>query len=60
MTLKKVVISIRLLIDGPIYIHEGYKEWVTRLSDHIIFWSGEELILQEGIVLHRAGVPQLF
>ena len=41
--------------DAPIYIHEDDKEWVTRPSEHIIFWSGEELILQEGIVLHRVG-----
>lgn len=41
--------------NAPIYIHEDDKEWVTRPSEHIIFWSGEELILQEGIVLHRVG-----
>lgn len=41
--------------DAPIYIHEDDKEWVTRPSEHIVFWSGEELILQEGIVLHRVG-----
>ena len=26
--------------DAPIYIHEDDKEWVTRPSEHIIFWSG--------------------
>ncbi|SOC02788.1 metallo-beta-lactamase superfamily protein [Ureibacillus xyleni] len=41
--------------NAPIYIHEDDKEWVTRQSDNIIFWSGESLELQEGIVLHRLG-----
>ena len=41
--------------DAPIYIHEDDKAWVTRPSEHIIFWSGEKLILQNEIVLHRVG-----
>ena len=41
--------------NAPIYIHEDDKEWVTRQSDNIIFWSGESLELHEGIVLHRLG-----
>lgn len=41
--------------DASIYIHEGDKEWVTRPSDRIIFWSGESLALTEDIVLHRVG-----
>ncbi|AZB41912.1 hypothetical protein CEF21_06105 [Bacillus sp. FJAT-42376] len=40
---------------APIYIHEDDREWVTRSSDQIIFWSGESLELHPGIVLHRLG-----
>lgn len=39
----------------PIYIHEDDQEWVMRPSDKIVFWSGEELELAEGITLHRLG-----
>lgn len=41
--------------DAVIYIHENDKEWVTRPSDRIIFWSGESLQLDEGITLYRLG-----
>lgn len=41
--------------NAPLYIHEDDKEWVTRQSDNIIFWSGESFELKEGIVLHRLG-----
>jgi len=41
--------------DAPIYIHEDDKEWVTRTSEKIIFWSGESLELQEGLILQRIG-----
>lgn len=41
--------------DAPIYIHEDDKEWVTRTSEKIIFWSGDSLILQEGLILQRIG-----
>ncbi|HWK23967.1 MAG TPA: hypothetical protein VNS08_13125 [Ureibacillus sp.] len=41
--------------DAPIYIHEDDQEWITRPSDRIILWSGEELVLQEGLILHRVG-----
>ncbi|MBS2967972.1 hypothetical protein J9317_04175 [Metabacillus sp. KIGAM252] len=41
--------------NAPIYIHEDDKEWVTRSSDKIIFWSGESIELHQGIVLHRLG-----
>ncbi|MEH7747560.1 hypothetical protein V7659_21450 [Neobacillus drentensis] len=41
--------------DAPIYIHEDDKEWVTRPSEKIIFWSGESKELQEGLILHRIG-----
>jgi hypothetical protein len=39
----------------PIYIHQDDQEWITRQSEHIIFWSGETLALQDGLVLHRVG-----
>lgn len=41
--------------DVPIYIHIDDKEWVMRDSDRIIFWSGESLELDNGLVLHRLG-----
>lgn len=41
--------------DVPIYLHEDDKEWVTRMSDKIKFWSGENLQLSENIRLHRLG-----
>lgn len=41
--------------NAPIYIHEDDREWVTRPSEHIIFWSGESFELQEGIILQRIG-----
>jgi hypothetical protein len=39
----------------PIYIHEDDKEWIMRPSEKIIFWSGESLKLNSGIVLYRLG-----
>ena len=41
--------------NAPIYIHEDDKEWVTRPSERIVFWSGESLELEEGIIIHRVG-----
>ncbi|MFD1032607.1 MBL fold metallo-hydrolase [Metaplanococcus flavidus] len=41
--------------DAKIYIHEDDKEWVTRPSDRIIFWSGESLELTSNMILHRIG-----
>ncbi|PKG45683.1 MULTISPECIES: MBL fold metallo-hydrolase [unclassified Planococcus (in: firmicutes)] len=41
--------------DAVIYIHEDDKQWVTRTSDRIIFWSGETLEVAEGFTLHRIG-----
>ncbi|MEI2472083.1 MBL fold metallo-hydrolase [Peribacillus frigoritolerans] len=41
--------------DTPIYIHEDERDWVTRQSEKIIFWSGESLELQEGVILQRIG-----
>ncbi|MCF7622487.1 MULTISPECIES: MBL fold metallo-hydrolase [Bacillaceae] len=41
--------------DAPIYIHEDEKDWVTRPSEKIIFWSGESLELQQGVILQRIG-----
>lgn len=42
-------------LDVPIFIHEDDKPWVVRPSDHIQFWSGEALLLSEGLTLHRLG-----
>lgn len=39
----------------PIYIHEDDKQWVTRQSVRIKFWSGETLQLSDGIILQRIG-----
>lgn len=41
--------------DAAIYIHEDDKQWVTRPSERIIFWSGETLEVAEGFTLHRTG-----
>ncbi|WKA56486.1 MBL fold metallo-hydrolase [Planococcus shixiaomingii] len=41
--------------DARIYIHEDDKQWVTRPSDKIIFWSGESLELAKEMILHRIG-----
>jgi hypothetical protein len=38
-----------------IYIHEDDKDWVTRHSDRIIFWTGGSLLLDEGLTLYRLG-----
>ncbi|AGA23973.1 Hypothetical protein YmaE [Bacillus subtilis subsp. subtilis str. BSP1] len=40
---------------APIYIHEDDKEWVTRPSNHIHFWSGETLNVKPGLDLYRLG-----
>ena len=39
----------------PIYIHEDDREWVSRPSEKIHFWSGEQLELSIGLRLHRLG-----
>jgi hypothetical protein len=41
--------------NAPIYIHEDDREWVTRPSERIIFWSGESFELCEGVILQRIG-----
>ncbi|CAM3740361.1 hypothetical protein MEZE111188_06340 [Mesobacillus zeae] len=41
--------------NAPIYIHDDDKEWVTRPSDRIVFWSGEYLELNDGLTLYRLG-----
>lgn len=41
--------------DCPIYIHEDDKEWVQQESDKIVYWSGEEKVITDGLVLHRLG-----
>ena len=43
------------IFNAPIYIHEDDKDWITRSSDKIIFWSGESLTLQNGLTLYRTG-----
>ncbi|GAM12895.1 MBL fold metallo-hydrolase [Mesobacillus selenatarsenatis] len=40
---------------ASIYIHEADRQWVTRPSDRIIFWSGDSLELDAGITLYRLG-----
>jgi glyoxylase-like metal-dependent hydrolase (beta-lactamase superfamily II) len=41
--------------DAPIYIHEDDREWITRKSEKIVFWSGETLELNESVILQRIG-----
>ena len=41
--------------DVPIYIHNEDKQWVMQSSDHIRFWTGEQLKLAEGLTLHCLG-----
>ncbi|MDR6124448.1 hypothetical protein QFZ87_004045 [Bacillus sp. SLBN-46] len=43
------------VFDVPIYIHEDDKEWIVNPSDHIILWSGEKLVLHEGMTIYRLG-----
>jgi glyoxylase-like metal-dependent hydrolase (beta-lactamase superfamily II) len=40
---------------APVYLHEADREWVARLSDTLRFWEGEQLEVQPGITLVRAG-----
>lgn len=41
--------------DCPIYIHEDDKEWVQQESCRIVYWSGEQKQLTEGLAIHRIG-----
>jgi hypothetical protein len=41
--------------DALIYIHEDDREWITRPSERIVFWSGENHELNNGLNLHRLG-----
>lgn len=41
--------------DAKIYIHDDDRQWVTRMSERIVFWTGEELELHDGVVVHRVG-----
>lgn len=41
--------------DAIIYIHEDDKQWVTRHSERIQFWSGESIELSDEVKLHRTG-----
>jgi hypothetical protein len=43
------------VFDVPIYIHEDDKEWIVNPSDYIILWSGEKLVLHEGMTIYRLG-----
>jgi glyoxylase-like metal-dependent hydrolase (beta-lactamase superfamily II) len=43
------------VFDALIYIHEDDQEWVTRPSERIIFWSGEQFELSSSVTLHRLG-----
>lgn len=40
---------------ASIYIHEDDRQWVTRHSDRIIFWSGDSLEIDGGVTLYRLG-----
>ena len=41
--------------DAKIYIHEDDKQWVTRPSERIEFWTGNSVVLDADITLHRIG-----
>jgi glyoxylase-like metal-dependent hydrolase (beta-lactamase superfamily II) len=41
--------------DSPVYIHEDDKDWVQRPSEKIVFWSGEQKEIADGVTLHRLG-----
>lgn len=41
--------------DAKIYIHEDDRQWVTRPSERIEFWSGNSVELDGDITLHRIG-----
>ncbi|MGA4719806.1 hypothetical protein [Fictibacillus nanhaiensis] len=41
--------------NATLYIHEDDKKWVTRMSERIVFWSGDTQELSEDIVLQRIG-----
>lgn len=39
----------------PVYIHQSDSEWITRKSDHYIFWSGERCSLNNTVELINLG-----
>ncbi|MEO7019270.1 MAG: MBL fold metallo-hydrolase, partial [Ktedonobacteraceae bacterium] len=41
--------------DAPIYLHKADREWVMQPSKRITFWSGETLVLKDGVTLLRLG-----
>lgn len=41
--------------DANIYIHEDDRQWVTRQSERIEFWTGDFLQLSDEVKLHRTG-----
>lgn len=41
--------------DAPIYLHEDNREWVMRPDPNIVFWSGEQKEIGEGLTIVRCG-----
>jgi len=41
--------------DVPIYLHAADRQWVMRPSPAIVFWDGETLMLEGGMMLIRCG-----
>ncbi|TPG88821.1 MBL fold metallo-hydrolase [Brevibacillus laterosporus] len=41
--------------NAPIYVHEADKEWITRPSEHIVYWSGESHALTDQLTIQRLG-----
>lgn len=41
--------------DATIYLHEDDRQWVTRGSEQMVFWTGETLPLVDGITVLRVG-----
>ncbi len=45
----------RAFSDAPIYLHADLEPWIQRPDPVIQFWEGEDLLLEEGLSLHRCG-----
>lgn len=41
--------------NAPLYIHEDDRKWVTRASKQIVFWTGDSIEVNNGLILHRVG-----
>ncbi|MCR8964628.1 hypothetical protein O0550_15680 [Brevibacillus halotolerans] len=39
----------------PVYVHEDDREWITRPSEHIVYWSGESHSITDQLTIHRLG-----